>query len=130
MCTVNQKQKLRSEIKKELLKNKEVLKPLDISISRNLSLLISELQNGGVGPILGGYMPIQEEPIWFKELTETQVEYSLVHMHDDIKLSYHSVDYLKLITGSFDLNLHSDVLKEIITPDLILFPGLAVTRSL
>ena len=101
------------------------------SISKNILLLLpkiisehclSELK-------LGVYSPIQKEPLWFNELDANAYKYLIVHMHDQVKLSFHPVDLEAVKKGETSLILSESDRKEEDTPEVILVPGLAFTKD-
>lgn len=101
----------------------------DESLSSNLKSLLSEIANGRKLH-LGGYKPIQAEPKWFRKFDKGDMNYSLVHMHDELRLSYHPIEFSELLDEQLGLQLSADKLSQIVTPDVIIIPGLAFTRNL
>ncbi len=99
-------------------------------ISSNLQNLLNNIkfQKKLNGLCVGGFSPIQHEPIWYENISHAY-ELALVHMHEDRRLSYHPCSWEKLVTGETSLQLNDQLLKEQITPDIILIPGLAFTES-
>lgn len=122
------KQELRKLIKGklELANNLDLY---DISLSKNLKYLLSDL-NIGHKLKLGGYGPIQSEPVWFKEFGRGDYEYSLVYTHEDWTLSYHKVQLDELAEEKLVPSLSGEKLACEVLPDVVLVPGLAFTRSL
>jgi 5-formyltetrahydrofolate cyclo-ligase len=101
-------------------------------LSLNLKQLISKLKSEKKIHELsvGVYSPIEQEPKWFKTFSESAVDhYLVVHMHNDRRISYHSCEFDKLISGEIGLKLSDELLNEK-TPDFILVPGLAFTNGL
>ena len=109
---------------KEFKKNNE-----DSLISNHLENLLLDIkfQKNLDGLCVGGYSPIQDEPIWFKDL-KLNVELALVHMHEDRKLSYHPSSWKDLTMGNTSLKLGDEFLKNEVIPDVVLVPGLAFTE--
>lgn len=118
------KQKMRNEHNLLLSSNAKV--------SHNLKQLISELNSKKFvdGLKLGVYAPIQNEPVWWESFSADFVkQYLLVHMGDEIKLSYHPVEFEKIKRSEFGLKLDGEFTEKSEVPDIVLVPGLAFTRE-
>jgi 5-formyltetrahydrofolate cyclo-ligase len=125
------KQELRKSIKHKLSKLSDLEKKSRL-ISQHLKQLLSELNSNHLnsGLLIGGFSPIQKEPTWLCAFEEEDCfEYSLVHMHDDIRLTFHPINKQKIFSESFDLKLSEELLNKEVTPDVLLIPGLAFTSK-
>lgn len=106
---------------------------ISLSLSNNLKSYISEykIQNKINGISIGGFSPIANEPIWFKAFSPgDNANYSLVHMHDEVNISYHKVDFRDIISEIHGLKLDNKLIEKETYPDIILVPGLGFNKSL
>ena len=82
---------------KQKLRNVEgQLEEFDTQLSKNLNQLLTQLisEQKIHGLKLGVYMPLKYEPDWIKEFDSSSIkEFLLVHMHEEIKLTYHQVNF-------------------------------------
>jgi 5-formyltetrahydrofolate cyclo-ligase len=127
------KVELRQEVKQVLsmLSNIE-LREKSLSISNNLKQLFSELNSKTKinGLEVGAYAPILKEPDWFLGFTEEDLfNYSIVHMHEKIKLSYHRLELKEILDSSHGLSLVEPRRVEEIVPDVLIIPGLSFTKE-
>ncbi|MBT4792570.1 MAG: hypothetical protein HON90_13440 [Halobacteriovoraceae bacterium] len=119
-------------MKQKLEAAKTSLSDLDLQLSKNLNDLLVQLysEKFSHGFKLGVYMPMKFEPKWMSSNRSNFVtEHLLVHMHEEVHLTYHAVEFEKILTNDYGQKLELDVLKDIRVPDVILIPGLAYTRS-
>jgi 5-formyltetrahydrofolate cyclo-ligase len=127
------KVELRQEVKLILSKLTEVeLREKSLSISNNLKQLISEHNSKTKidGLVIGGYTPILKEPEWFLSFTEEDLfNYSIVHMHEKIKLSYHEVKLEEFLDRSHGLSLVKSKRAKEIIPDVLIIPGVSFTEE-
>lgn len=133
------KHDLRIQMKARLAKEKDGLPERSLSLSENLKQLISQLNLEVVGKNadakhrlkLGGVMPMQGEPIWYSSFDQdSEIDFSLVHMGDQLQLSYHDVELASIKNKEHGLKLEEKLLAKTVTPEIILVPGLAFTRNL
>lgn len=126
------KKHAREFVKQKLKESYEQHEVLNKNLSENLSQYLSQLNSDlGRRPTLGVYSPIEYEPVWWKSFSKNLVsELYLVHMHEEIKISYHHVNYDDLTNKKFGLVLEEKFLKESFTPDAILIPGLAYSKGM
>lgn len=128
------KKSVRQEVKERLLGlDSSVISQKSLAVSRNLKTLLTEqLSKSQIdGPLVGAYAPFQQEPLWFLSFTEADnYQFSLVHTHREIKLSYHSVKLSDIFEKCKKLELAQKILSEEVVPDLLLIPGIAFTEKL
>lgn len=108
------------------------------SKSENLSAKLLEhinnifIQNKRLtGFRLGGFSPIQKEPLWFtcfEENTKCVAEYSVVHMEENRDLKFYKDDDLTLCElYKSKLVLETDKFIEVM-PEIIIVPGIGFTK--
>jgi 5-formyltetrahydrofolate cyclo-ligase len=128
------KKVLRKLMKERLAINENKMAALHEQISLNLKNFLIQFDSQRHGQeklTIGGYSPLKYEPVWFQAFDKhVDWKYSLVHMHEDITLTYHSVDFAEILTGELGLRLEEQKLSSSVIPDVVLIPGLAYTRSL
>ncbi len=127
------KKELRIKVKNLLDEKSEYISNNHEKLSLNLVHLIQDIVStkfNGCDLTIGGYSPIQKEPIWFRSFKGTEGNFSLVHMHEEIKLSFHPIEFEELVAKKEKLSLSEKLLEKKVSPDLILIPGLAFTRKL
>ncbi len=127
------KKELRIKVKKLLDEKSEYISSNHEKLSLNLVHLIQDIVStkfNGCDVNIGAYSPIQKEPLWFSSFKGTEGNFSLVHMHEEIRLSFHPVKFEELIAKKEKLSLSEKLLEKKVSPDLILIPGLAFTRKL
>ena len=109
-----------------------LLGELNSKISKNLLHLISELNSKKkfCELKLGAYSPLKYEPIWWEGFDPKLVnEFLLVHMHEEINLSYHQVEFDEITSSHHGLELDEGLIFEEKVPDVVLVPGIAFTES-
>ena len=126
------KEEVRKLIKERHREHKDQLSSFNDQLSENLADLLSNINSkkNDHGFCLGGYSPLSDEPIWWYSLEEKEIlnKIVLVHMHDEIKLTYHSIDPKDLMNKKLGLQL--DITGEEVVPGAILIPGVAFDGSL
>lgn len=126
------KSELRQKIKAELKElSDEQFVTNSQALSAQLVQLISELnsKHGKSALKLGVFSPFQREPKWFVEFDEQDCYFLVVHMHEDSQLSFHPVDLKTLKSEKTSLKLSESYLAVEETPEIILIPGLAFTKT-
>lgn len=125
-----EKKRLRAELKAVLDKlSKEEFEQKSINLSRKLNELFINLNIQNVSDkIIGGFTPIQKEPLWFSGL-ESNINLSVVHIKSETELSFHPVSLNKFYEGTLRLRLDNKILESELTPDLVLVPGLGFTKE-
>ncbi len=125
------KKKLRAKLRKTLKEKHEELKKNDEEISSKLKNLISniKIQKSLQGPIIGGFAPHFEEPHWYRSFEEND-KIALVHMNEDLSMSYHPIKLKDLLSQKHSLVLLDEVRETTIGPDIILVPGLGFNKKL
>ncbi len=99
-------------------------------LAKNLLDLISQLNfpNDGTKH-LGVYSPLKDEPTWWRGIEQDLPPLvGLVHMHDDLQLSYYEVELKSLTDMKYSLKVNTGHLREV-DPDVLLIPGVAFTRN-
>jgi 5-formyltetrahydrofolate cyclo-ligase len=126
------KGELRVKIREKLKSELEYVRRNHNKISVNLASLIQNLVSekfNGRKILIGGYSPILNEPIWFDQFSGDECDFSMVHMHEERLLTYHSVNFFELKQYQEKLKLDAEKLKSEVQPDIILVPGVAFTKN-
>lgn len=126
------KRHLRKSLKQELaLLSKEELEAKSFQLSQNLLSLLPNIKSEhGISVLkLGVFAPIQKEPKWFKSFNGNEADFYLVHMHEDLSLSFHPVGFESIKLNQHELQLKPEYLQESDTPNVILVPGLGFTKT-
>lgn len=123
------KKELRLQIKRRFQNySREALEDKSESLAKNLSHLLTQLNSEHNFSTLGVFSPLSDEPIWWRGF-EGAYEFLLVHMKNEMELSFHPValDLIKSLNGA--LRIPQEYLIKQKTPDVLIVPGLGFTKT-
>lgn len=133
LLSVGNKVELRTQLKQKLKEEQKVSNEKDVELSKRLiELLLSiKSQKNCERLLVGVFSPILDEPKWFHsfERLEGKVDFAIVHMGENLELTYHPCELKQVSSLDFGLELPSELLVKTVTPEVILVPGLGYTKA-
>lgn len=114
--------------------SQEQIEKLSKDVSKNIVLLLSDIISENsllIGhSVIGAYVPIQSEPIWFGQFNlNFKHNIALPHVLDEATMQYYERSMDEVSSNKLDFQLKLKEKDQAIVPDILLIPGLAFTKT-
>lgn len=97
-----------------------------LEVSRNIASVLNNLKNL---TIVGGFSPIQKEPLWYLSSWFEQVRLAVPSVEENFEMSFYETELGKLSLQKLGLNLSGDEKLREVVPEVFIVPGLGFTKA-
>ena len=104
------------------------LEALSVKISKNIELVLLNIitqENLHENSVIGGFCPIQKEPLWYLSSEFQRMTLAVPSVEENFSMSFYHAEYDEIGSRSLGLKLDEEKRRKRVIPTILLVPALA-----